>query len=177
MHTSSASHPRRTVSNMLTPDQSRPNVPSGYGIAAADEGKGLLPWSWADERLRGRQIWWLATVRPSGAPHLMPIWAVWLGDGVAFSTDGDSRKARNIAANPRVSIVPERGTQSVILEGVAELLPPERKDEFVAAYNATWEIDISEMDSPAFLIRPVKAFGFVDEDDGFPLNATRWTFS
>ena len=93
---------------MLRPDASRPDVPSGYGIAPADEGKGLLPWSWAEERLRGKHIWWLASMRPTGAPHLMPVWAVWLGDGVAFSTDPSSRKARNIEANPHVSIVPER---------------------------------------------------------------------
>lgn len=162
---------------MLTPDASRPDVPAGYGIAAADEGKGLLPWSWADERLRGKHIWWLATVRKSGAPHLIPIWAVWLGDGVAFSTDADSAKARNIAHEPRVTVVPERGTQSVIVEGVAEHLDQARKPEFYKAYEEVWGIDVSEMEGPVFLVRPTKVFGFIDEEDGFPLNATRWTFS
>ena len=162
---------------MLTPDASRPEVPAGYGIAPADEGKGLLPWSWAEERLRGKHIWWLASLRPNGTPHLMPVWAVWLGDGVAFSTDPSSRKARNIAANPSVSIVPERGTQSVIVEGVVEKLPAERLDEFVATYLAVWDVDPTQVEGDMFLIRPTKVFGFVDEEDGFPLSATRWTFS
>lgn len=162
---------------MLTPTASRPNVPSGYGIAAADEGKGLLPWSWAEERLEGKHIWWLATIRRSGAPHLMPIWAVWLGDGVAFSTDGDSAKARNLAHDRRVSIVPERGTQSVIVEGVAEDLEGARRPEFYAKYQEVWGIDVSGMEGPVFLVRPTKVFGFIDEEDGFPLNATRWVFS
>lgn len=161
----------------LTPDASRPNVPEGYGIAAADEGKGLLPWSWAEERLAGKHIWWLASIRPSGTPHLMPIWAVWLGDGVAFSTDATSRKAKNLAANPNVSIVPERGTQSVIVEGVVETLDPARTAEFAAAYQDVWGIDPTGVDGAMYLIRPTKVFGFIDEDDGFPLNATRWTFS
>lgn len=137
----------------------------------------MLPWSWADERLRGKHIWWLATARPNGSPHLMPIWAVWLGDGVAFSTDGASAKARNIAHESRVSIVPERGTQSVIYEGIASQLESQRWPEFFAAYQEVWGIDVSGMEgSPIFFIRPTKVFGFIDEDDGFPLNATRWEF-
>lgn len=130
---------------MLTPTSSRPDVPAGYGVVPADEGRGLLDWSWADERLRGRHIWWLATTRPNGAPHLMPIWAVWLGDGVAFSTGVDSVKAKNIAHDPRVSIIPERGVESVIVEGVIATLEPERKDEFVAAYKEAWAFDPSGM--------------------------------
>jgi hypothetical protein len=161
---------------MLSPRASRPDVPDGYGIAPADGGQGLLPWSWAEERLLGRHIWWLATTRANGAPHLMAIWAVWLGDGVAFSTDANSAKARNIARNPRVSLVPERGVQSVIIDGVAEPLDPARTDEFVASYKSVWSFDPSEMDSPVFLVRPTKAFGFIDEDDGFTQSATRWVF-
>ena len=161
---------------MLTPRATRPQVPAGYGIAPADGGQGLLPWSWADERLRGRHIWWLATTRANGAPHLIPVWAVWLGDGVAFSTDANSLKARNIARDPRVSIVPERGVQSVIIEGVVEPLEPSRRAEFVAAYKETWDYDPSGMDSPEYLVRPKTVFGFIDEDDGFTQRATRWTF-
>ena len=153
-------------------------MPAAYGIKPADEGKGLLDWSWADERLRGRHIWWLATTRPNGAPHLMPVWAVWLGDGVAFSTGTGSRKSKNIAHEQRVSITPERGVESVIVEGVVEPLSPERKDEFVAAYEQVWGMDPTGMGEPLLLIRPTRAFGFIDveDDTGFPNTATRWTF-
>jgi hypothetical protein len=161
---------------MLTPVASRPDVPEGYGIAPADGGLGLLPWSWAEERLVGRHIWWLATTKANGSPHLIPIWAVWLGDGVAFSTDDKSQKARNIARDPRVSITPERGTQSVIIEGVVEELGAERRDEFLKTYMDVWDTDVSGFEAPLLIIRPTKAFGFIDEENGFPLNATRWTF-
>jgi hypothetical protein len=157
---------------------SRPDVPAGYGIKPADEGVGLLDWSWADERLRGRHIWWLATTRPDARPHLMPVWAVWLGDGVGFSTGADSRKAKNIAANPCVSIVPERGVESVIVEGVVEPLPDERTAEFAAIYKATWGVDVTAMGEPVHFIRPTTVFGFIDtmDDQGFPNSATRWKF-
>jgi hypothetical protein len=35
---------------LSVPRASRPSMP-GYGIVGPDEGRGLLPWSWADERL------------------------------------------------------------------------------------------------------------------------------
>ena len=46
----------------------------------------------------------VATVLPSGAPHTVPVW-VTLEDGqIAFFTQPESRKARNLAADPRVAI-------------------------------------------------------------------------
>ncbi|MEU4668583.1 hypothetical protein AB0F91_11525 [Amycolatopsis sp. NPDC023774] len=51
------------------PTATRPHMP-GYGIAPASAG--LLPWHWADERLRTSHDYWLATVTPAGLPHLMP---------------------------------------------------------------------------------------------------------
>jgi len=163
---------------MLTPASSRPDVPEGYLLEPTETSHGLLPWSWADERLDGRYIWWLATVRPDSRPHLMPVWAVWLGDGVAFSTSGTSRKAKNIAANPNVSITPERGSESVIIEGVVETLPDSQRQAFFDAYLKYYKLDVSEMQDPVNVVRPKTVFGFVDEegDHGFPHTATRWSF-
>jgi len=46
----------------------------------------------------------VATVLPSGAPHSVPVW-VTLEDGrIACFTQPQSRKARNLAADPRVAI-------------------------------------------------------------------------
>jgi len=161
---------------MLSPTSSRPDVPAAYGIVPENEGRGLLDWSWADERLRGRYIWWLASTRPDGRPHLMPIWAVWVGEGVAFSTGSSSRKAQNLAQNPFVTIVPERGVESVIVEGEVVALPEELLSTFVDAYQETYEMDPTAMGEPVFMVKPAKVFGFIDENDGFPLSATRWAF-
>lgn len=161
---------------MVSPVPSRPDIPADYGIAPADGGKGLLPWSWADERLTGRYIWWLSTTRPDGRPHLMPVWAVWLGDCVGFSTGSGTTKAKNLAQNKFVTIVPERGTQSVIVEGEVGELPADRLRQFFDTYKAVYDTDVEEMGEPVHAIWPSKVFGFIDEEDGFPLNATRWTF-
>jgi len=56
----------------------RPHIP-GYGIPTHTEG--LLPWSFALERLEKARNYWVATTRPDGRPHTVPVWGV-LVDGV-----------------------------------------------------------------------------------------------
>jgi PPOX class probable F420-dependent enzyme len=46
----------------------------------------------------------LATVLPDGAPHAVPVWIGLEGDRVVFMTDPRSRKARNVAREPRVAL-------------------------------------------------------------------------
>jgi PPOX class probable F420-dependent enzyme len=53
---------------------------------------------------RGRNFVHLATVLPDGSPHSIPIWAILEGDRIAFFTQGTSRKARNLARDPRVAL-------------------------------------------------------------------------
>jgi PPOX class probable F420-dependent enzyme len=46
----------------------------------------------------------VATVLPDGSPHSVPVWIGLEGDRIVFLTGPDSRKARNIAQDPRVAI-------------------------------------------------------------------------
>ncbi len=46
----------------------------------------------------------LATVLPGGGPHTVPVWAGIEDGKIAFLTSPNSRKARNLAADPRVAI-------------------------------------------------------------------------
>ncbi len=46
----------------------------------------------------------IATVLPDGGPHSVPIWVGLEGDRIAFFTQENSRKARNIASDPRVAL-------------------------------------------------------------------------
>ncbi|MDQ3146483.1 MAG: pyridoxamine 5'-phosphate oxidase family protein, partial [Actinomycetota bacterium] len=63
----------------------------GYGIWGPTEGRGVLPWSWAEERLASSHRYWVASVGPAGQPHAMPVWGVWLTGSLWFSTGGRSR--------------------------------------------------------------------------------------
>src|SRR5438067_6241285 len=106
---------------MLEPRATRPHMP-GYGTLPADQGSGLLPWSWALKRLRDSREYWLSTVWPDGRPHLMPVWAVWHDDAVWFSSSAAARKIRNIRAGSPVSIATEDALNPVVVEGTARVL-------------------------------------------------------
>jgi len=46
----------------------------------------------------------VATLLPDGAPHSVPVWVGLEGNRIAFLTHPESRKARNLARDPRVAI-------------------------------------------------------------------------
>ncbi len=154
------------------PKASRPNMPS-YGLADAESG--LLPWSWATERLTDSHNYYLATTRPDNHPHVMPIWGVWMDNLFYFSTGQKSRKARNLQSNPHCVLCTEKLEESLIVEGIAEQVPVTFIPAPVAeAYQTkyAWKLD-PEM-GPIYKIRPTVVFGF-DEND-FTGSSTRWTF-
>src|SRR2546427_4666203 len=75
----------RSQNLSTVPLASRPYMP-GYGLPAADKGEGLLPWEWAVERLTESHNYWVATTRPEGRPHVMPVWGIWVESVFYFST-------------------------------------------------------------------------------------------
>jgi len=54
--------------------------------------------------LQGPNIVHLATLMPDGSPASVAVWADTEGDRIAFFTQASSRKARNVAADPRVAL-------------------------------------------------------------------------
>ena len=100
------------------PKASRPQAP-GYGFPEST--KGLLPWSWAEQRLKKSHNYWITTVKPDGSPHIMVVWGLWQDGRLLFSTGSKSRKARNLASNPNCVICTEKADEAVIVEGIAEI--------------------------------------------------------
>ena len=52
----------------------------------------------------------LATTMADGSPHVMPVWFVLDGDDVVFNTGAGTVKGRNLARDPRVSVLVEDET-------------------------------------------------------------------
>ena len=81
-----------------------------------------------DALLREPQVGVLSTADAKGRPEGTPIWFDWDGEHVRVLVHRDSRKARNIRANPHVSLTvdtrsaPYRG---VVLRGTADLSGPD----------------------------------------------------
>jgi len=149
----------------------------GYGIAEADKGKGLFPWSWAVERLSTAHTYWVSTTRASSAPHVMPVWGVLLDDKFCFSTGSRSRKARNLSQNPKCVIACEVNQDQVIVEGIAEVVTESAlKKRFAAVYGPKYDYNMDGFDEPVYVVHPKVVFGFTTEEGAFTSTATRWTF-
>jgi nitroimidazol reductase NimA-like FMN-containing flavoprotein (pyridoxamine 5'-phosphate oxidase superfamily) len=123
----------------------------GYGILPAEEGSGLLPWSWAEERLRSSRNYWVVSVWPDGRPHSMPVWGVWHEGTFWFSSSLGSRKARNLTANGRCVITTEDADSPVVVEGTAELIrDPAALETLLRLENQKYGTDFGiEMLDPA----------------------------
>jgi PPOX class probable F420-dependent enzyme len=165
---------------MAEPAADRPFMP-GYGVLPATEGGGLIAWTEAERRLSVSHDYWCATVRPDGAPHVMPVWGVWLEGGLWFSSSLGSRKARNLAADPRCTLTTDEAADPVVLEGIARQVTDRAAlERFVAAMNAKYDAAMTlEFLDPAvngsYAVRPVRAFALTHDD--FTGSPTRWTFS
>jgi nitroimidazol reductase NimA-like FMN-containing flavoprotein (pyridoxamine 5'-phosphate oxidase superfamily) len=155
------------------PKASRPHMP-GYGLAEGK--KGLLPWHWAKQRLEKSHNYWISTTRPDGSPHTMVVWGIWMTGAFYFSTGRQSRKARNLAGNPRCVVCTERADEAVIVEGIAhEVGEPVLRRKFMTAYESKYNWDMSAyQQEPVLAVIPRFAFGLFERE--FLNAATRWRF-
>lgn len=161
--------------NPAIPKPDRPHMPAGYRIAEGR--KGLQAWSDIERQLVKAKNYWVATTRPDGRPHVMPVWGLWLQGVFYFSSDGGSRKARNIAASGRAVVHLESGDEAVIVEGEAQRVMDRALFAKVdAAYTKKYRMGLSGIpgDVGVFAVRPKVVFAWREKD--FPKSATRWRF-
>jgi len=157
----------------------------GYGVVAEPEG--MLPWSFAQERLERAHDYWVATVWPDGRPHVMPVWGAWFDGCLWFSSDQASRKARNLAAEPRCVLTTDNALEPVIVEGVAELVYDRAAtaaytDALRAKYAAEWIEDSYTVDffdanlggGATYRVAPASVFALKESE--FTTSPTRWSF-
>jgi hypothetical protein len=67
---------RKAETSAPEPPRDRPTFVESYGIKP--DGKGLIAWDDVCARLAKSRNYWVATSRPDGRPHSMPVWGVWL---------------------------------------------------------------------------------------------------
>ena len=158
------------------PKASRPFMP-GYGIVDADKGQGLLPWKWAEDHLSKARNYFVITTRPDGRPHAMPVWGLWIDQTFYFGTGEHSRKAQNLARNPKCIVCPEGASEAVIVEGTAERMAPDAVPEaFFTGYEAKYSWKLDRKIEPVYAVRPSVVFGLIETGGAFTSTATRWRF-
>ena len=101
---------------------------------------------WTDdfrERAAQSQDFWLATARPEPAGHVVPIWAVLVGDVFYMGTEETAQKVKNVRAHPRVALALPDTHHPVIFEGSTTLIerpiPAPINEAFKSKYN--WNVN------------------------------------
>lgn len=167
---------RNASTRTPAPVPSRPNMPASYGIAPELNEESIGAWSHAEEALAASRNYWIGTTRPDGRPHVMPVWGAWIDGALYFGSDPDSRRGRNIAAQPYIVAHLESGDDVVILEGRVEaLVAGELPEAVIDACAAKYDWRPSAEDgSTWYVLRPSVGFTWLERD--FPGTATKWTF-
>lgn len=165
------------------PDVERPAM-AAYGVP--DDLDGVLPWSWADERLTSSRNFWIVTASPDARPHAMPVWGIWVSEleRFAFSCAPTSRKARNLRGNPQVVIAVDDTVECVSIEGTAQEISGARVDMFATAYSRKYESEPNKQaeladfmrENTIFEVVPQRGFGIIEREDEFAQRATRWVW-
>ena len=148
-----------------------------------------MPTSWAEglQRLEQAEIYWLATVRPDGRPHVTPMISIWLDGALYFGMGETERKAKNLAQNAHCVITTGCNALNegldLVLEGDAvrvsdEALLQRVADSYTTKYD--WHYTVREGAiygdggrTLIFQVVPIKGFGY---GKGEPFSATRWRF-
>ncbi|MFI7129795.1 PPOX class F420-dependent oxidoreductase [Nonomuraea sp. NPDC050153] len=75
----------------------------------------------------------LATIGADGAPNVNPVWAIWDGEYLRFTTTTDRIKYRNVVQHPQMAVSindPEQPYRYLEIRGVVERLDPDPSGDF-----------------------------------------------
>lgn len=101
------------------------------------------------ERLRENVIVWLASVRPDGRPHMVPVWYLWDGGHeVIILSKPDNQKVRDLQHNPAVMLAlddTKLGADVIMVEGTADLVPIDALRPNFPAYQAKYAARIHRL--------------------------------
>ncbi|MBI3172397.1 MAG: pyridoxamine 5'-phosphate oxidase family protein [Chloroflexi bacterium] len=134
---------------MSNPKATRPTLPRGY----VDNPISEVSWEYIEQRLRESINYWLCSVRPDGRPHVIPRWGVYLDGKFYYDGSPETRHARNLEANPNVSLHLESGNDVVIMDGTSR---PAGKP------------------APEFALRLAEAYRAKYASEGYSPEPTQW---
>ena len=163
---------------VTSPTADRPRMPSDYGMPLSDQG--LKRWEDVETRWTEAKVYWLATSGPGGLPRVRPLDGLFVDGLLYVGGSPETRWARDIEANPQVSVHLDDGFDVAILEGEAELLEhgvPRDLAERLAAESTRkypqYGMTADSYGGPGpFVIRPRTGFAWTS----FPKDLTRFRF-
>jgi nitroimidazol reductase NimA-like FMN-containing flavoprotein (pyridoxamine 5'-phosphate oxidase superfamily) len=119
----------------------------------SEPGATATPWEEGRAALAAAMTPWVVTLRPDGRPHATPVIAVWHDGALHFATGPAERKGRNLARDPRCTVLAggdayDEGLD-VSVEGTAvrvtdEEVLRELAEGWVAKYGEAWRFEVRD---------------------------------
>jgi nitroimidazol reductase NimA-like FMN-containing flavoprotein (pyridoxamine 5'-phosphate oxidase superfamily) len=145
----------------------------------SDPEAGPTPWPEAARVLERAELYWLATVRGDGRPHVTPLIGVFQDAAMHFCTGLREQKARNLEHHPQVALTTGDNAWAqgldVVVEGAATRVTARDAlqrlaDAYEAKYGTAWRFEVGDSvfgtgdDAAAvFRIEPGKVMAFAKE--------------
>ena len=113
-------------------------------------GHDALPWSrprdlFVNQPPDEDTPFYLGTVRPDGRPHAAGIGPLWFDGDLYFTSNAETRKSRNLAANPACTISGRLDGLDIVFEGEAtRVTDPTILEQVAARYRAGgWPAEVA----------------------------------
>jgi Pyridoxamine 5'-phosphate oxidase len=155
----------------MAPTASKLRFPPGYGRATR-----TLRWAAVEAQLEEAKVYWFASTRPDGRPHVVPLDGIWVDDLWYYGGADETVHRRNVDANPLAALhLPDPG-RAVIVEGEVRRTKRTKQEaaRLAEIANAKYGYGSPASDyENAFALHPTKAIAW----DTFPKDATRFTFA
>jgi len=125
--------------------------------------------------LREQRILNVATIGPTGHPHLVAMWYAWVGGELSFWTFAKSQKIRNLHRNPKLTGLVESGGAYHELRGVELIGHGRLVDDYepvleigkAVAVRYNGEAAVSDAAMPFIEAQARKRMGVVFEIESF----------
>ena len=158
---------------MTDPVVDKPEFPPEYGNPTK-----RLAWSDVEARIASAPVYWIASTRPDGRPHVIPRDGMWLDGGLYYGGSPRTVHFRNITENPNLVVHIGDGMEAIIVEGAVEIERPSEEaaarlaDEMFAKYPQYGRLDPKMYMAGVSVLRPRRVLAWTN----FSENATRFRF-
>jgi len=110
-------------------------------------------WDQTRRTLEDAELFWIATVRADGRPHVTPLVAVWLDGVIYFATGSGEQKAVNLRTNQNVILMTgcnewERGLDVVVeceaVRVIEESVLRRLAEAWERKWDGRWQYEVRE---------------------------------
>jgi nitroimidazol reductase NimA-like FMN-containing flavoprotein (pyridoxamine 5'-phosphate oxidase superfamily) len=169
------------MASVKAPARDRPQLPKGY---IKDTPKGMLTWLAVKKILTTFAYLWIATTDSDGKPHLVQQWGVWIDDVLYFDGSDQTRWARNLSRDPRLSFGMQSAHCAVYGEAIVDIvrgadrkLAAKMSKQYTAKYGRGFKYRPKPeqfVKGHVYRARPTKLIAF--DVKKFNTSAARFTF-